>query len=79
MRSSVQKGVEQIPQEEAREKSPGQYGITDQSKDDIKDTEQHTGHNKSGNRRHQKAFGVLWIEVMGTVHDKMKALHKRTL
>ena len=79
MSSPVDEGVKQVAQKETGEKAPGIKAQSWNRKQGVEKQEQEGGHEQPGHGWHEKPLLVSRIQVMGAVHDEMKALHQYVL
>lgn len=74
VRGPVHKGIQEVAQEEPREKSPGVRPDAKKGKNRKEDQEKGRGHDQARYRRHEQALLVARVQVMRTVHHEMESL-----
>ena len=74
MSGPVYEGIKEVSRKKTGKEPERELGISHNPENDIEDTKEDRGHYQSGNRGHQQAFFIPWIEVVGAMHDKVESL-----
>ena len=74
MSSSVYKRIHQITTKETWEESKGEFGDSQDPKNQVKDCKKSGCHDQSWHRRHKQSFFISWILMVRAMHDEMKTL-----